>query len=101
MSGLCFWSLRKSGLADDCRYKDQNGWPLTKVRYYNELTGKNLTWSQMAAEEILRPLNMTHSFFGPVPDSLIPSLTVPGGDNWADLVVGEGYNPAAGMWVRS
>jgi hypothetical protein len=28
-------------------------------------------------------------------------VTVPGGDNWADLVVGEGYNPAAGMWVRS
>jgi hypothetical protein len=55
----------------------------------------------MAAEEILRPLNMTHSFFGPVPDTLIPSVTVPGGDNWADLVVGEGYNPAAGMWVRS
>ena len=69
--------------------------------HYNKLTGKNLTWSQMAAEEILKPLNMTHSFFGPVPDSLIPSLTVPGGDNWADLVVGEGYNPAAGMWVRS
>jgi CubicO group peptidase (beta-lactamase class C family) len=69
--------------------------------YYNGLTQKNLTWSQMAAEEILRPLNMTHSFFGPVPDTLIPSVTVPGGDNWADLVVGEGYNPAAGMWVRS
>jgi CubicO group peptidase (beta-lactamase class C family) len=69
--------------------------------YYNERAKKNLTWSQMAAEEILRPLNMTHSFFGPVPDSLIPSVTVPGGDNWADLVVGEGYNPAVGMWVRS
>jgi hypothetical protein len=36
-----------------------------------------------------------------VPDSLIPGITVPGGDNWADLVIGEGYNPAAGMWVGS
>lgn len=67
--------------------------------YYNEITREDLTWSQLATQELLEPLNMTHSFLGPVSDSLIPYVTVPGGDNWADLVVGEGYNPAAGMWV--
>lgn len=66
---------------------------------YNELTREDLTWSQLTAREILDPLNMTHSFFGSTPDSLIPSVSVPGGPNWADLVLGEGYNPAAGMWV--
>lgn len=69
--------------------------------YYNEMTREDLTWSQLATQEMLEPLNMTHSFFGPVPDSLIPFASVPGGDNWADLVLGEGYNPAAGMWVGS
>ena len=50
--------------------------------------------------EILAPLNMTHSFFGAIPDSLLPYIGVPGGPNWADLIVGLGYDPAAGMWVR-
>lgn len=67
--------------------------------YYNNITRENLTWSQLATKELLQPLNMTHSFLGPVTDGLVPYLTVPGGDNWADLVVGEGYNPAAGFWV--
>lgn len=67
--------------------------------YYNDMTGENLTWSQIVKQEMLGPLNMTHSFLGPIPDSLVPSISVPGGDNWADLIVGEGYNPAAGMWV--
>lgn len=69
--------------------------------YYNEITREDLTWSQFIAQEILEPLNMTNSFLGPAPDSLVPGISVPGGDNWADLVVGEGYNPAAGMWVGS
>lgn len=66
--------------------------------YYNKIKGDDLTWSEIAKQEILGPLNMTNSFLGPVPDSLIPSISVPGGDNWADLLIGEGYNPAAGMW---
>ncbi|KAF3035867.1 hypothetical protein E8E11_001065 [Didymella keratinophila] len=66
--------------------------------YYNNITGQGLTWSEVAKQEILGPLNMTNSFLGSVPDSLVPSISVPGGDNWADLIVGEGYNPAAGMW---
>ncbi|KAF2997992.1 hypothetical protein E8E13_006930 [Curvularia kusanoi] len=69
--------------------------------YSNELARENLTWSQLAAREILAPLDMSHSFFGPVPDRLVPFVTVPGGENWADLVVGEGYNPAAGMWASA
>lgn len=51
--------------------------------------------------EILPSLNMTHSFFGPIPEALTPYTGVPGGSNWADLVVGLGYDPAAGMWVRT
>lgn len=69
------------------------------AQYYNEITRGNLSWSQTTTKELLDPLNMTHSFFGPVDDSLVPSVTVPGGENWADLVIGEGYDPAAGMWV--
>lgn len=66
--------------------------------YYSNFVGKTLSWSAIAKQEILKPLNMTNSFLGPVPDNLIPDLSVPGGDNWADLSIGEGYNPAAGMW---
>jgi hypothetical protein len=70
------------------------------VSHYNTYANASLTWSELAAQEILAPLNMTHSFFGAVPDSHFPSISVPGGENWADLVVGAGYDPAAGMWVR-
>lgn len=59
----------------------------------------DLHWSEFVTQHILAPLNMTHSFLGAVPDGLIPDIGVPGGDNWADLVVGPGYDPAAGMWV--
>ncbi|KAJ4364771.1 hypothetical protein N0V95_000719 [Ascochyta clinopodiicola] len=69
--------------------------------YYNEITREDLSWSQFAGQEILEALNMTSSFFGSVPDSLVPSVTVPGGENWADLVLGEGYNPAAGLWTSA
>ncbi|OAG03342.1 beta-lactamase/transpeptidase-like protein [Paraphaeosphaeria sporulosa] len=68
------------------------------VNYYNKITGSNLNWSQLTMQQILSPLNMTHSFFGSIPDSLLPDVGVPGGPNWADLVVGLGYDPAAGMW---
>jgi CubicO group peptidase (beta-lactamase class C family) len=66
--------------------------------HYNNITNSNLSWSQSATNQILDPLNMTHSFFGPVPQDLEPFISVPGGDNWVDLLIGEGYNPAAGMW---
>ncbi|KAJ4355520.1 uncharacterized protein N0V89_003537 [Didymosphaeria variabile] len=68
------------------------------VNYYNNLTGSDLNWSQLTMDQILSPLCMTHSFFGPIPDALLPDIGVPGGPNWADLVVGLGYDPAAGMW---
>lgn len=69
------------------------------MNYYNNLTGSDLIWSQLTMKEVLAPLNMTHSFFGPVPQDLIPDVGVPGGENWADLLVGTGYDPVAGMWV--
>lgn len=65
---------------------------------YNNITGEDLKWSAIAKQKILGPLNMTNSFLGPIPDNLIPNISVPGGDNWADLIIGEGYNPAAGIW---
>lgn len=49
-------------------------------------------------QNILAPLNMTHSFFGTIPPGQIPNVGVPGGPNFVDLVVGLGYDPAAGMW---
>ncbi|RAR11367.1 xaa-pro dipeptidase [Stemphylium lycopersici] len=66
--------------------------------YYNNITGLDLAWSDLATQELLGPLNMTHSFFGTIAQDLIPQISVPGGENWADLIVGEGYDPAAGMW---
>lgn len=67
---------------------------------YNSLNSSGAAWTQLATTEILTPLNMTHSFFGPIPDALIPDIGVPGGANWVELLVGTGYEPAAGMWVR-
>jgi hypothetical protein len=73
--------------------------PAAVATYYNNITSSSLTWSELASQELLLRLEMTHSFFGTVPQDLIPDISVPGGDdNWVDLVVGEGYDPAAGMW---
>jgi CubicO group peptidase (beta-lactamase class C family) len=66
--------------------------------YYNDMSNTTLSWSRIATQQLLQPLNMTHSFFGTVPQDLEPYIGVPGGENWADLLVGEGYNPVAGMW---
>ncbi|KAF2024341.1 beta-lactamase/transpeptidase-like protein [Setomelanomma holmii] len=66
--------------------------------WYTNVTGEKISWSRLATQEVLDPLNMTHSFFGIVPQDLEPFIGIPGGENWADLIVGEGYNPAAGMW---
>ncbi|KAF2019443.1 beta-lactamase/transpeptidase-like protein [Aaosphaeria arxii CBS 175.79] len=71
------------------------------VSHYNEITGSDSSWSQFAMDEIFSSLDMTHSFFGVIPDGLRPYIGVPGGPNWADLVVGLGYDPAAGMWSSS
>lgn len=62
------------------------------------MTSTHLSWSQLVTQELLNPLNMTHSFLGAIPQHLVADIGVPGGDNWADLVVGDGYAPAAGMW---
>jgi CubicO group peptidase (beta-lactamase class C family) len=66
--------------------------------YYNDMSNTTLSWSRIATQQLLQPLNMTHSFFGTVPQDLESYIGVPGGENWADLLVGEGYNPVAGMW---
>jgi CubicO group peptidase (beta-lactamase class C family) len=66
--------------------------------YYNDVNNTKLSWSCIATEQLLQPLNMTHSFFGTVPQDLESYIGVPGGENWADLLIGEGYNPVAGMW---
>lgn len=71
------------------------------MAYYNNLTNSDILWSQLVANKIFAPLNMTHSFFGSVPQDLLPSIGIPGGENWADLIVGAGYDPAAGMWASA
>ncbi|KAF2124738.1 beta-lactamase/transpeptidase-like protein [Dothidotthia symphoricarpi CBS 119687] len=66
--------------------------------YYSNLVGLKWTWNDVVTQELLYPLNMTHSFVGAISIDLIPHIAVPGGENWADLVVGLGYDPAAGMF---
>lgn len=68
------------------------------VNYHNKLANTNQTWSDYANEEILAHLNMTHSFFGAIPDGLTKDIAVPAGENWVDLFIGPGYDPAGGMW---
>ncbi|KAF2089596.1 beta-lactamase/transpeptidase-like protein, partial [Saccharata proteae CBS 121410] len=68
------------------------------ANYRNQLRDTNLTWSDVATDDILQPLNMTNSFFGSIPDALVPYISVPGTDNWVDLFIGPGYDPAGGMW---
>lgn len=71
------------------------------ANYYNNITGSDLNWSELTMQEILAPLNMTHSILGPLPEKLLPDVGVPGSAHWADLVVGLGYDPAAGIWSSS
>jgi hypothetical protein len=80
-------------------YKDLLRGAVAVTAYYNNVTQSQLSWPELVAREIFAPLNMTHSFFGALPLDLISSIGVPGGTNWADLIVGLGYDPAAGMWV--
>ena len=79
-------------LADFC-------WADAVANYHNLLGDTNYTWSEYATKSILESLNMTRSFFGAIPDDLLPNVGVPGGPNWVDLVIGPGYDPAGGMWV--
>ncbi|KAF2222544.1 beta-lactamase/transpeptidase-like protein [Elsinoe ampelina] len=71
---------------------------ITASHQHNLLHSLNQTWSSFATHSILSPLNMTHSFFGPVPASLLPQTIVPGGPNWSSLQIGPGYDPAGGLW---
>lgn len=41
---------------------------------------------------------MTHTFFGRIPSPLIPHIVVPGSQNWVNLLIGPGYDPAGGAW---
>ncbi|PSN59293.1 beta-lactamase/transpeptidase-like protein [Corynespora cassiicola Philippines] len=66
--------------------------------YYSKIKGSSMSWNDFAAQEILAPLNMTHTFTGRIPSSLTPDVGVPAFPHWADLLVGTGYDPAAGMW---
>ncbi|KAK8160214.1 beta-lactamase/transpeptidase-like protein [Phyllosticta citribraziliensis] len=66
--------------------------------YRNRLSSSNLVWNDVVTEDIFKPLNMTHSFFGPIPDELRRLVCVPAGETWTDLQVGPGYDPAGGGW---
>ncbi|KAK8225267.1 beta-lactamase/transpeptidase-like protein [Phyllosticta paracitricarpa] len=66
--------------------------------YRNRLSSSNLVWNDVVTEDIFKPLNMTHSFFGPIPDDLRRLVCVPAGETWTDLQVGPGYDPAGGGW---
>ncbi|KAF2729479.1 beta-lactamase/transpeptidase-like protein [Polyplosphaeria fusca] len=68
------------------------------VSYYNSLHSTALTWPALATQSIFAPFNMTSSFFGSIPNAHVPSIAIPGGPHWADLRMGLGYEPAAGMW---
>jgi len=68
------------------------------ANYRNRLRNSSLSWSEVAIEDVLRPLNMSHSFFGPIPHQLKDNISVPNTVNWADLMIGDGYDPAVGMW---
>ncbi|PVI01547.1 beta-lactamase/transpeptidase-like protein [Periconia macrospinosa] len=71
------------------------------VNYYNTLTGSKSKWSDFVAKEILTSLNMTHSFFDPIPKDLLAFVGVPGAPNMVDNTLGEGYNPAGGLWTSA
>ena len=48
----------------------------------------NLSWSDIATSDVLKPLNMSRSFFGPILAELREIISVPNTYNWANLVVG-------------
>ncbi|KAK8232821.1 beta-lactamase/transpeptidase-like protein [Phyllosticta capitalensis] len=66
--------------------------------YRNRLSSSNLFWNDIVKEDIFKPLEMTHSFFGPIPDDLRRLVCVPAGETWTDLQVGPGYDPSGGGW---
>lgn len=68
------------------------------ANYRNLLRSTSLSWGEVATEDVLKPLNMSHSFFGPIPNQLKKNISVPNTANWADLVIRAGYDPAVGMW---
>ncbi|KAG8629768.1 hypothetical protein KVT40_001387 [Elsinoe batatas] len=70
----------------------------TTSHQHNLLHSLNQTWSTLATNSILSPLNMTHSFFGPIPASLSSQTIIPGSPNWSSLLIGPGYDPAGGLW---
>lgn len=68
------------------------------ANYHNQLKNSSLSWSEIATDNVFKPLNMSHSFSGPIPQELKNTVSVPNTANWADLVIRAGYDPAVGMW---
>jgi hypothetical protein len=75
--------------------------PGAVVNHYNTFTNSQQTWSSFMTSQIFAPLNMTHSFFDPIPSHLLSYIGVPGSPNMVETHVGEGYNPVGGLWTSA
>ncbi|CAI6340775.1 unnamed protein product [Periconia digitata] len=71
------------------------------VNYYNTLSGSQLSWSEFMVKEVFASLNMSHSFFDPIPEHLLPYVGLPGAPNMVNTHVAEGYNPGGGLWTSA
>ncbi|PNS15158.1 hypothetical protein CAC42_8159 [Sphaceloma murrayae] len=67
------------------------------VAQHNALHNTSQTWTAFA-DDLLHSLSLNSSFFGAIPPPLTERIAIPGADNWVDLLIGPGYDPAGGMW---
>ncbi|KAF3929402.1 hypothetical protein ABW19_dt0207632 [Dactylella cylindrospora] len=70
-------------------------------RYYSKLWNTTRTFGDIIAKDILSPLNMSHSFLGPIPPHLRNDVITPAATNFVDKLFAESHDPAGGMYASS
>ncbi|KAF8476862.1 beta-lactamase/transpeptidase-like protein [Kalaharituber pfeilii] len=79
---------------------DLLGWSLQDFSsfYDHTTTSAPLLLRDLLSRDVFSPLNMSSSFFHPIPENLKEQVTVPRSEHMVGLDFGEAYDPAGGMY---
>ncbi|KAK6355595.1 hypothetical protein TWF696_004694 [Orbilia brochopaga] len=70
-------------------------------KYHNKLWKQDKNFTAIMRDDIFTPLNMSHTFTGPIPPHLRKHVTVPAASNLVDKVFALSHDPAGGIFSTS
>ncbi|KAK6331297.1 hypothetical protein TWF730_004383 [Orbilia blumenaviensis] len=74
---------------------------LATGKYREKLKGKSKSWASAIKEDILDPLEMDHTFAGPIPHDLRKDIVTPNSRNMVDLSLPAVHDAAGGIFSTS